>query len=111
MTHWIYSALVGLVVGWVARFVLPGNDSMGILMTMLVGVVGAYVGTAIGALHWYARKERRGRLAVVDSWIGACPPRHPAALACDILTVVDLTLRSGAIALEDSRVRYSRYPQ
>jgi uncharacterized membrane protein YeaQ/YmgE (transglycosylase-associated protein family) len=50
MMHWIYSAIVGLVVGWIARFVLPGHDSMGILMTMLVGLIGAYVGTAIGHL-------------------------------------------------------------
>ena len=69
MTHWIYSALVGLVVGWVARFVLPGNDSMGILMTMLVGVVGAYVGTAIG--HFTGRLEKSAAAGWLWSILGS----------------------------------------
>ena len=63
MMHWIYSALVGLVVGWIARFVLPGSDSMGILMTILVGIVGAYVGTAIG--HFTGMIEKNA----VAGWI------------------------------------------
>ena len=49
MSHWIYSAFVGLIVGACARFLLLGPDSMGLIMTMLVGVAGAYVGSAIGA--------------------------------------------------------------
>jgi uncharacterized membrane protein YeaQ/YmgE (transglycosylase-associated protein family) len=48
MSHWIYSAFVGLVVGLCARFLLPGYDGMGLIMTILVGIVGSYVGTALG---------------------------------------------------------------
>ena len=69
MTHWIYSALVGLVVGWVARFVLPGSDSMGILITMLVGVVGAYVGTAIG--HFTGQLEKSAAAGWLWSILGS----------------------------------------
>jgi uncharacterized membrane protein YeaQ/YmgE (transglycosylase-associated protein family) len=46
--HWIYSAVVGLITGYIARLLLPGSDSIGMFMTMLVGLVGAFVGTAIG---------------------------------------------------------------
>ena len=49
MSHWIYSGFVGLICGFLARFLLPGRDPMGLLMTMVVGIVGAYVGTAIGS--------------------------------------------------------------
>jgi uncharacterized membrane protein YeaQ/YmgE (transglycosylase-associated protein family) len=49
MSHWIYSAFVGLIIGFCARFLLPGYDGMGWIMTMLVGIVGAYVGSAIGS--------------------------------------------------------------
>ena len=48
MSHWIYSAFIGLIVGACARFLLIGPDSMNWIMTMLVGVVGAYVGSGIG---------------------------------------------------------------
>lgn len=44
----LLSALVvGLVIGALGRIVLPGPQRIGILLTMLVGVVAAFVGTAI----------------------------------------------------------------
>ena len=42
-------ALCGLVVGLVARLLVPGRQSLGILRTILLGVVGAFVG---GAIYW-----------------------------------------------------------
>ena len=55
--HWIYAAVVGLLCGLIARFVLPGNDSMGLLLTMLVGIAGSYVGTAIGHVTGMIQKN------------------------------------------------------
>ena len=37
-------ALCGLVVGFLARLLLPGRQSMGLVMTMVLGIVGAIVG-------------------------------------------------------------------
>lgn len=45
MPNWISTAIIGLVAGLVARFLLPGSDSMGLIRTTLFGVAGAYVGT------------------------------------------------------------------
>jgi uncharacterized membrane protein YeaQ/YmgE (transglycosylase-associated protein family) len=36
--------LVGAVVGIIARFLVPGRDPMGIIMTIVVGIIGAIVG-------------------------------------------------------------------
>jgi uncharacterized membrane protein YeaQ/YmgE (transglycosylase-associated protein family) len=36
--------LCGLVVGWIARFLLPGRQSMSLLLTMILGIAGAVVG-------------------------------------------------------------------
>ncbi len=36
--------VVGLIVGALARFVVPGRDSMGLIGTMVLGVVGSFVG-------------------------------------------------------------------
>jgi uncharacterized membrane protein YeaQ/YmgE (transglycosylase-associated protein family) len=41
---------VGLIVGVIARFLLPGGDHLGWLGTSLVGVVGSFVGGFIGSL-------------------------------------------------------------
>ncbi|MEK7832367.1 MAG: GlsB/YeaQ/YmgE family stress response membrane protein [Acidobacteriota bacterium] len=44
----ITTAIVGLIVGLIARFVLPGRDPMGILMTMILGIAGSFIGKFIG---------------------------------------------------------------
>ncbi len=42
--------IVGLVAGLLARAIVPGDDSMGILATIVLGIVGSFVGGMIGAL-------------------------------------------------------------
>jgi uncharacterized membrane protein YeaQ/YmgE (transglycosylase-associated protein family) len=42
-------ALCGLVIGLIARFLVPGPQPLGILRTILLGVVGAFLG---GLLYW-----------------------------------------------------------
>ena len=41
---WLYLILAGLVVGLVARLLMPGRDPIGILGTLLLGIVGALLG-------------------------------------------------------------------
>ena len=50
MLHMIGHAVFGLVIGLLARAVLPGTQRMGLIMTMILGVVGAWVGGLIGRL-------------------------------------------------------------
>jgi uncharacterized membrane protein YeaQ/YmgE (transglycosylase-associated protein family) len=42
--------LVGLVAGFLARAIVPGKDAMGILPTILLGIVGSFVGTGVAWL-------------------------------------------------------------
>jgi uncharacterized membrane protein YeaQ/YmgE (transglycosylase-associated protein family) len=61
--------LFGLVVGALAKLVMPGRDPGGIIITMLLGIVGAVVGGWIGrALGFYGPNEAAG---FVMSFIGA----------------------------------------
>jgi uncharacterized membrane protein YeaQ/YmgE (transglycosylase-associated protein family) len=55
--------LVGLVVGILARFLLPGSDPVGILGTIIIGIIGAVIG---GYLFGAVFGETQG----VD-WIGS----------------------------------------
>jgi len=55
--------LFGLVVGAVAKLLMPGNDPGGIIVTMLLGIVGAVVGGWIGrALGFYGPNDPAGFL-------------------------------------------------
>lgn len=42
--------IVGLIAGFIARAVIPGKQSMGILMTIVLGIVGSFVGGFLGFL-------------------------------------------------------------
>jgi uncharacterized membrane protein YeaQ/YmgE (transglycosylase-associated protein family) len=46
----LWLLVVGLVAGLIARALVPGRQSMGLLTTMLLGIVGSFVGGFIGSL-------------------------------------------------------------
>ena len=48
MTKWLGTGLLGFASGLVARFLLPGDDSMGLIRTTIFGVGGAYFGAFLG---------------------------------------------------------------
>ena len=50
MFHMIGHAIFGLIIGLVARAVMPGRQHMGLIMTMILGLVGAWVGGLIGRM-------------------------------------------------------------
>lgn len=55
--------LFGLVVGALAKLVMPGRDPGGIIVTMLIGIAGAVLGGFIGqALGFYREGEAAGFL-------------------------------------------------
>ena len=56
-------AIFGLIVGAIAKLLMPGRDPGGIIVTMLIGIAGALVAGFIGrALGWYAPGEPAGFL-------------------------------------------------
>jgi uncharacterized membrane protein YeaQ/YmgE (transglycosylase-associated protein family) len=51
----LWTLIVGLVVGAIAKLFMPGRDPGGIIITMLLGVAGALVAGFLGrALGWYS---------------------------------------------------------
>jgi len=57
----IKTAVVGLIIGALARFVMPGKNPAGILMTMLLGIAGSMLGTLIGkTIGMYDQGEAAG---------------------------------------------------
>lgn len=62
----LWSAVIGLVVGAIAKFFMPGRDPGGIIMTMLLGIIGAFVAGFLGRLvGWYAPGQGAGLIASV----------------------------------------------
>ena len=46
--HMLLHALFGLIIGLVARAIMPGAQHMGLILTMILGLVGAWLGGLIG---------------------------------------------------------------
>jgi len=61
----------GLVVGFLARAIMPGNQNMGLLATALLGVVGSFVGGFLVALLTHNRVTDLNTAGIVGSIIGA----------------------------------------
>jgi uncharacterized membrane protein YeaQ/YmgE (transglycosylase-associated protein family) len=52
MLQILWWIIVGLIVGALARFLVPGRDPMGWLGTIVLGIAGSFVGGFIGSLIW-----------------------------------------------------------
>lgn len=62
----IIMIIVGFIVGLIARALMPGDQSMGIVMTTILGIVGAVVAGFLGQqMGWYAQGEPAGWIASV----------------------------------------------
>lgn len=48
--HLLWTLIIGLVVGAIAKLLMPGRDPGGVIVTMLLGVAGSFVATFIGRI-------------------------------------------------------------
>jgi uncharacterized membrane protein YeaQ/YmgE (transglycosylase-associated protein family) len=61
MTSLFVTLFVGLIVGALARWVMPGEQKMGWILTILLGVAGSVLASFLGqALGWYAQGQAAG---------------------------------------------------
>lgn len=64
--HWLWVFIIGLIVGIVAKLLMPGNDPGGFIITAIIGIIGAFIATWIGqAVGWYGPQEAAGFIASV----------------------------------------------
>jgi uncharacterized membrane protein YeaQ/YmgE (transglycosylase-associated protein family) len=64
--HWIWTAIIGLVIGAIAKLLMPGKDPGGIFITMLLGIAGSFLAGWLGrAVGWYQADQPAGFIASV----------------------------------------------
>jgi uncharacterized membrane protein YeaQ/YmgE (transglycosylase-associated protein family) len=68
--HYLWMFIVGLAVGAIARYIMPGAEHMGIVLTGVLGIVGSFVG---------------GFIARLFSRPPAGAPFHPAGILLSIV--------------------------
>ena len=55
MPLWLYWILLGLVAGALAKFLVPGRDPSGCIITILLGIAGAFIGGWLGTFFGWGR--------------------------------------------------------
>jgi uncharacterized membrane protein YeaQ/YmgE (transglycosylase-associated protein family) len=67
--HILWQLIIGLVVGAIAKLLMPGKDPGGVIVTMLLGIAGSLLAGFVGrALHMYPAGSSAG---IIASIIGA----------------------------------------
>lgn len=59
--------MIGFIVGIVAKFLMPGRDPGGFIVTVLIGIVGSVIASYLGQA------------------MGAYPPEHPAGFIASVI--------------------------
>ena len=66
MISFIADIIIGGLAGMVAKFLMPGRDPGGFVITILLGIVGAVVATFLGqSLGWYREGQSAGFIGAV----------------------------------------------
>ncbi|MGB2663773.1 MAG: GlsB/YeaQ/YmgE family stress response membrane protein [Candidatus Acidiferrum sp.] len=61
MLSLLWEAIIGLIVGAIAKLLMPGKDPGGIWITMAIGIAGSIVATYLGQLiGWYGAGQTAG---------------------------------------------------
>lgn len=55
MPLWLYWILLGLVAGALAKFLVPGRDPSGCIITIVLGIAGAFIGGWLGTFFGWGR--------------------------------------------------------
>ena len=79
MLHMIGHAIFGLVIGLLARAIMPGRQHMGLILTMILGLVGAWLGGLIGRI------------------LGLYPEGHPAGFLMALVGALILLFAVGMV--------------
>jgi uncharacterized membrane protein YeaQ/YmgE (transglycosylase-associated protein family) len=84
--HIIWMIIIGLVVGLIARLIVPGRHPMGWIATALLGIVGSYVGGTLGSVVFQPHK------------FTITPPIHHSFLGALVGAVILLSIYRFAIS-------------
>lgn len=64
--HYLWMAIIGLIIGALAKLIMPGKDPGGIFITMLLGIAGSLIAGWLGrAVGWYQKGQSAGFIASI----------------------------------------------
>jgi uncharacterized membrane protein YeaQ/YmgE (transglycosylase-associated protein family) len=64
--HIVYMLLIGLIIGALAKLLMPGRDPGGIIITIAIGIAGSLLAGVVGReMHWYGANQGAGFVASI----------------------------------------------
>jgi uncharacterized membrane protein YeaQ/YmgE (transglycosylase-associated protein family) len=71
MLSFIWWLIIGLIAGALARLIMPGRDAMGVIATILLGIVGSIIGGLVSWAIWGADNGQFRPAGLLLSILGA----------------------------------------
>ena len=71
MMNFIWWLIIGLIAGALARLIMPGRDAMGIIATIILGIVGSLLGGLVSMAIWGNRTAGFQPAGLLLSILGA----------------------------------------
>ena len=65
----IWLAIFGLIVGLVARLIMPGKDPMGLIMTAILGIAGSFLGTFLGRMWFGPGYQAKWLMSILGAFV------------------------------------------
>ena len=88
--------LVGLVVGAIAKLLMPGKDPGGFIVTILLGIAGAFIATYLGeAVGWYKAGQPAGWIMSIVGAMSCCCSIGCFSSANSSISLLRRRLKSG----------------
>jgi uncharacterized membrane protein YeaQ/YmgE (transglycosylase-associated protein family) len=53
MLHWLWVFIIGLIVGIIAKWIMPGKDPGGFIITAIIGIIGSFIGGWLASLFGF----------------------------------------------------------
>ncbi|HEX5961444.1 MAG TPA: GlsB/YeaQ/YmgE family stress response membrane protein [Rhodanobacteraceae bacterium] len=53
MLHWLWVFIIGLVIGLIAKWIIPGKGPGGFIVTAIIGIVGSFIGGWLASLFGF----------------------------------------------------------
>jgi uncharacterized membrane protein YeaQ/YmgE (transglycosylase-associated protein family) len=64
--HIVWTIIIGFLAGLIAKFLMPGKDPGGFIITTLLGIAGALLSTYLGqAIGWYKAGQSAGFIGAI----------------------------------------------
>jgi uncharacterized membrane protein YeaQ/YmgE (transglycosylase-associated protein family) len=68
MLHWLWVFIIGLIIGIIAKWIMPGKDPGGFIITAIIGIAGSFIGGWLASLFGFSAGATASGAGIGGFW-------------------------------------------